>query len=84
MLLIGMLPWTLLLPGFARHLIARVPAVREERSGALGFFLLAGLGCLAFFSASGCKRPCYILPAMPPSTSIAMIRDCSRKKSMHY
>jgi hypothetical protein len=28
--------------------------------------MLAGLGCLLFFSASGCKRPSYILPAMPP------------------
>jgi dolichol-phosphate mannosyltransferase len=26
---------------------------------------LAGLGCLVFFSASGCKRPGYLLPALP-------------------
>jgi hypothetical protein len=32
----------------------------------LGFFLLASLLCFVFFSASGCKRPAYILPAMPP------------------
>jgi hypothetical protein len=29
-------------------------------------FLLAALWSLAFFSASGCKRPSYILPVMPP------------------
>jgi 4-amino-4-deoxy-L-arabinose transferase-like glycosyltransferase len=65
-LLLGMLPWTLLLPWLVVHLRSRVPAVREQRTGALGFFLLAGLWGLVFFSASGCKRPSYILPAMPP------------------
>jgi 4-amino-4-deoxy-L-arabinose transferase-like glycosyltransferase len=67
-LFIGMMPWTLLLPGFVRYL-ARPMTVTEgavpQRSGALGFFLLAGIWCLMFFSASGCKRPSYILPAMP-------------------
>jgi 4-amino-4-deoxy-L-arabinose transferase-like glycosyltransferase len=61
-LLLGMMPWTLLLPGLVLHLRRRVP----PPSRALGFFLLAGLWSLAFFSASGCKRPSYILPAMPP------------------
>ncbi len=65
-LLLGMLPWTLLVPGLVTHLMARAPAVRAERTAAPGFFLLAGLSCLMFFSASGCKRPSYILPAMPP------------------
>jgi 4-amino-4-deoxy-L-arabinose transferase-like glycosyltransferase len=61
-LLLGMMPWALLLPGLVLHLARRVP----PRPAALGFFLLAGLWSLAFFSASGCKRPSYILPAMPP------------------
>lgn len=65
-LLLGMLPWTLLLPGLVKHLIARAPAIGEQRTGSLGLFLIAGVGCLAFFSASGCKRPSYMLPAMPP------------------
>lgn len=65
-LLLGMLPWTLLVPPMLR-LLGRhgAPAV-ARRPPALGFFLLTGLWCLAFFSLSGCKRPGYILPAMPP------------------
>jgi dolichol-phosphate mannosyltransferase len=64
-LLVGMLPWTLLLPGFVKYLLARTSVVCEQRAGAMGFFLLAGLAGVVFFSASGCKRPSYILPAMP-------------------
>jgi 4-amino-4-deoxy-L-arabinose transferase-like glycosyltransferase len=65
-LLAGMLPWTLLLPGFVRFLGRRSLRAAQRRSSALGFFLLASLLCLVFFSVSGCKRPAYILPAMPP------------------
>jgi 4-amino-4-deoxy-L-arabinose transferase-like glycosyltransferase len=65
-LMLGMMPWTLLLPWFVKHLVGRVPPALPQRTGALGVFLLTGLWCLAFFSASGCKRPSYILPAMPP------------------
>jgi 4-amino-4-deoxy-L-arabinose transferase-like glycosyltransferase len=61
-LLLGMLPWTLLLPGLVKYLAGR----GASRPGALGVFLLAGLWALTFFSASVCKRPSYILPAMPP------------------
>jgi dolichol-phosphate mannosyltransferase len=64
-LLWGLLPWTLLLPGFVMYLARQSPRV-PPRPAALGLFLLAGLWCLVFFSASGCKRPSYILPAMPP------------------
>jgi dolichol-phosphate mannosyltransferase len=65
-LVLGMLPWTLLLPGFVRYL--RRPSARAaaRRPAALGFVLLTFVGALLLFSASGCKRPTYILPAMPP------------------
>jgi 4-amino-4-deoxy-L-arabinose transferase-like glycosyltransferase len=65
-LLAGMLPWTLLLPGFARYLGRRSLRAARRRPAALGFFLLASLFCLLFFSLSGCKRPGYVLPALPP------------------
>jgi dolichol-phosphate mannosyltransferase len=61
----GMLPWALLLPGFLRYLSRRSRRAAQRRPAALGFFLLSSLLCLVFFSASGCKRPGYILPAMP-------------------
>ena len=65
-LLAGMLPWTLLLPGFVRYLARRPLRAALRRPPALGLFLLASLLCVFFFSASGCKRPGYILPALPP------------------
>jgi hypothetical protein len=65
-LLFGMLPWTLLLPGLVRFLTRRSARTALRRPATLGFLLLAGLGGLLFFSASGCKRPVYILPVMPP------------------
>jgi 4-amino-4-deoxy-L-arabinose transferase-like glycosyltransferase len=65
-LLAGMLPWSLLLPGFARFLFRRSLRSAQRRPPALGFFLLSCLFCVFFFSASGCKRPAYILPALPP------------------
>jgi dolichol-phosphate mannosyltransferase len=40
--------------------------VRISDFGDLGFILLAGIWSLLFFSAAACKRPCYILPIMPP------------------
>ena len=36
------------------------------RTQAGGFWLLAGVWCVAFFSCSGSKLPTYILPAFPP------------------
>jgi hypothetical protein len=39
---------------------------RISNLGDIGFFLLASGWSLLFFSAAGCKRPCYILPIMPP------------------
>jgi dolichol-phosphate mannosyltransferase len=65
-LLLGLLPWGLLVPGFVAFLARRGARAARRRPAGLGFFLLvAGVG-LAFFSASGCKRPTYILPVLPP------------------
>ena len=63
-LFIGSLPWILLLPGMVWWLGQRSPA--QQRPSALGFFVLAALWPIAFFSASGCKRAVYIVPALPP------------------
>jgi 4-amino-4-deoxy-L-arabinose transferase-like glycosyltransferase len=62
-LLLGMLPWTLLVPALIR-LVARR---REAATGpaALRFALLCCLWCLVLYSVAGCKRMGYILPAMP-------------------
>jgi dolichol-phosphate mannosyltransferase len=65
-LLLGLLPWTLLLPGLLRFLGRRSARSAARRPPALGFFLLAFVAAFAFFSASGCKRPAYLLPALPP------------------
>lgn len=60
----GLLPATLFLIGLVRFVIS--PTEGEARSAALGFCLLAGLGCIGLFSLSGSKLPTYILPAFPP------------------
>jgi 4-amino-4-deoxy-L-arabinose transferase-like glycosyltransferase len=62
---VGMLPWSLLFPWLARHVFRKRPDT-PQRTGDLGFFLLAGSWSLFVFSASGCKRPCYVLPILPP------------------
>jgi 4-amino-4-deoxy-L-arabinose transferase-like glycosyltransferase len=58
-LLLGMLPWTFLLPGLIRH-------VRREMTPVLASLMLCAGWGLLFFSLSGCKRAVYILPAIPP------------------
>jgi dolichol-phosphate mannosyltransferase len=65
-LVLGMLPWTLLLPGLVRFLTRHSARTAARRPAALGFVLLAFAWSLLFFSASGCKRPTYILPVLPP------------------
>jgi dolichol-phosphate mannosyltransferase len=65
-LLLGMLPWTLLIPALIKLLLRRSAPARSKRSAELGFWLLCCLWCLVFFSVSDCKRIGYILPAMPP------------------
>lgn len=63
-MLAGLLPATLLLPGFARFLLGDRSA--EARTPELGFLVLAGGWCVVFFSLSGSKLPTYVLPAYPP------------------
>jgi hypothetical protein len=65
-LLAGLLPGSLLLVSFARFLLSGRPEDSEQRSGELGFAVLAGGWCVLFFSLSGCKLPTYIMPAFPP------------------
>ena len=64
-LLLGMLPWTLLLIPLVPYLCRKSLRAGQRRPAALGFFLLAFAWCVLFFSLSGCKRPGYILPALP-------------------
>jgi len=61
-LLLGFLPGVVLGVPYLRSLLKGEPT----RSPAGGFWLLAGLWCVAFFSISGGKLPTYILPAYPP------------------
>jgi dolichol-phosphate mannosyltransferase len=65
-MLAGMLPWALLWPGLVRFLGRHSRRAATRRPAAHGVLFLVGLWCLFFFSASGCKRAGYILPAMPP------------------
>jgi 4-amino-4-deoxy-L-arabinose transferase-like glycosyltransferase len=64
-LLLGMLPWTLFLPGLVRSLLRKGRAAARRPAG-LGAILLTFIWSLLLFSASGCKRATYILPVMPP------------------
>lgn len=64
-LLLGMFPWTLLLPGLMRCWHSDDGHAAEMRRAAK-VFLLCAVTALVFFSLSGCKRKGYILPAMPP------------------
>jgi dolichol-phosphate mannosyltransferase len=65
-LVVGLMPWTLLIPSFGHYLLRRSARTAARRPAALGFFLLASAWTLLFFSLAGCKRPSYILPALPP------------------
>ncbi len=60
LLLVGFLPGTLLLVPYVRSLWRG-----ESSTAAGGFWILAGLWCVLFFSVSGSKLPTYILPAYP-------------------
>jgi 4-amino-4-deoxy-L-arabinose transferase-like glycosyltransferase len=65
-LLGGMLPAAILLPGLLRFLVSARDADVHQRSPELGYLLLAGLWCVLFFSVAGCKLPTYVLPAFAP------------------
>jgi 4-amino-4-deoxy-L-arabinose transferase-like glycosyltransferase len=65
-LLLGLFPWTLLLPGLVRFLLKHSRRTAQRRPPALGFILLAFGWALLFFSIAGCKCAVYILPALPP------------------
>lgn len=64
-LLVGTLPWSLLLAPLIGYLGKRSPAAGKRRPAALGLFLIALTWLVTFFSLSGCKRAGYILPAFP-------------------
>jgi 4-amino-4-deoxy-L-arabinose transferase-like glycosyltransferase len=126
-LLLGMMPWTFLLPGLVKHLVSQSeirgsgnPSRKERgsrkaakaqrdflplRLGVLardpnfetdrhappdlsmdwGFVLLAGSWSLLFFSAAICKRPCYILPIMPPlALALGFYVDALWQKNLKY
>lgn len=65
-LLLGMLPWSLLLLPLGRFLGRHATPMSTRRPAPLGFFLLASVWCFVFYSLAGSKRAGYILPAMPP------------------
>ena len=66
-LLGGFLPGVVVAVPYLRGLLFDpTPLTRRARTPAGGFWLLSGLWCVAFFSASGSKLPTYILPAFPP------------------
>jgi 4-amino-4-deoxy-L-arabinose transferase-like glycosyltransferase len=69
-LLGGFLPGVVIGVAYLRSLVFTPspsdPHALTPRSPAGGFWLLAGLWCVVFFSLSGSKLPTYILPAFPP------------------
>ncbi len=62
-LVVGTLPWSLLLVPLVHSLLRRDPAEGGRRPPTVGVFLVAAGGCVLFFSLSGCKRAAYVLPA---------------------
>lgn len=64
-IVMAMFPWILIIPGLFVRLTRNTEIAKNRRHPFLGFSLLAALVCIGFFSASGCKRPAYILPAFP-------------------
>ena len=64
-LLAGLLPGTVLFVSYFRGLLRGEAACDSRPSIAGGFWLLAGVWCVFFFSCSGSKLPTYILPAYP-------------------
>lgn len=65
-LLLGMLPWTLLLPSLLVWIVGKWRHGGRRLPSAVSYWAVASIWCLVFFSASGCKRAVYLLPAVPP------------------
>jgi 4-amino-4-deoxy-L-arabinose transferase-like glycosyltransferase len=65
-LLLGLLPTLFFAWPLVRFLISTNAEETQARCPAMGYLLLAGLWCVAFFSLAGSKLPTYILPAFPP------------------
>jgi 4-amino-4-deoxy-L-arabinose transferase-like glycosyltransferase len=61
--LLALLPATLFAVPLGRFLLRLDEPCGKSRE--LGFHLLAGGWCVAFFTLSACKLPTYILPALP-------------------
>jgi dolichol-phosphate mannosyltransferase len=66
LLFLGMMPWTLLAVPLIRSFVGSPAMAARKRPAAMGFFFLAFACSFVFYSLAGCKRPGYILPAMPP------------------
>jgi hypothetical protein len=64
-LFLGLLPWSLLVFPLARYLWRKETVFVKPRPAAMGFFLIALVWGVLFYSCSGCKRPVYLLPALP-------------------
>jgi 4-amino-4-deoxy-L-arabinose transferase-like glycosyltransferase len=79
--LIGLFPWTLLLLPLVPFLTRRDLASSQRRSPALGFFLLSFFWSVVFFSCAGCKRPVYLLAALP---QLAMVLGCYLAKAVSW
>lgn len=72
-LLVGCLPWSVLLGPFIRFLLSQAPEVRAHRQHALGLFVLWALWPFLFFSLAHSKLLTYTLPSMP---AIFMLVGC--------
>jgi 4-amino-4-deoxy-L-arabinose transferase-like glycosyltransferase len=62
-LVAGLLPGTVLFAAYLWRIVCGGSTKTNSLAG--GFWLLAGLWCVFFFSCSGSKLPTYILPAYP-------------------
>ena len=65
-LLVTMLPCSILLPAALAVLLRKGTATQLMRTPETGYLILAALWVVGLFSASTCKLPPYILPAIPP------------------
>jgi dolichol-phosphate mannosyltransferase len=63
---LGTFPWSLLWPALGYFLASRRPQMAARRSPSVGFCVLLAGWCLLFYSASGCKSPPYVMPALVP------------------